>query len=82
MSVMEEKKKRWRPSLTAYRELEKVNADLRSHLLTLEQSNTLLEDELKNLRSKVELMKCSSDTLANELHRLSSRGFFARLFNK
>lgn len=79
---MEEKKKRWRPSLTAYRELEKDNADLRSHLLTLQQSNTLMEEELNKLRSKVELMKGTSDTLAKELHRLSSRGFFARLFNK
>lgn len=44
---MEEKKKRWRPSLTAYRALESENAELKEHLsrISLESANAGKEAE-------------------------------------
>jgi hypothetical protein len=92
---MAETKKRFRPTLTAYRALEnevskfkEMNARLigdnqslvdKNH--TLEQSNTLMEQELDRVR-KANLELCTlSSRLSNELREIKSRGFWKRLFN-
>lgn len=130
---MEEKKKRFRPTLTAYRALEKELAEVRenyrvqslfckysdeeiAHLkdaadevvvwknraqeaeskckmlkglrddfenkwLTSEQSNRLLEDEVRNLRMTNARQKKGLDEANAEVDRLYRRGFWKRLFN-
>lgn len=142
---MEEKKKRWRPSLKAYRELEEVihrqcveldawrekfhgqrkafnelmtehedilarlreqleigfglsqdaksmmkevdeiskcMRSLREKNVTLEQSNALLEDELRRLRSGDSRYEDEIRRLTLENERLVNRGFWGRVFNK
>lgn len=65
---MEEKKKRWRPSLTAYRELEKKLADQI-------EGTSMLVRECDAWREKY---RAQSERLA----RLESRGFWSRVFNR
>lgn len=79
---MAEQKKRWRPSLTAYRELEKKVKELESKNAVLEKSNKYMEDELLKLRSESPDEKNSREDLELEIERLKSRSFFARMFNR
>lgn len=62
-----EEKKRWRPSLTAYRELERKLAQ------EVEVAD-MLSVEVKSLR-----LRCSE--LEAEVSRLKGRGILAKLFN-
>lgn len=41
-----------------------------------------LENEIGVLKAKIELLEQVADNRAEEVRRLQSRGFFARLFNK
>ena len=120
---MEEKKKRWRPSLAQYRELEKklesqidgtsklvadcdgwrekyrnllddiskgnVDVVLKDHIDSLrcennalERSNEFMSREIGNLRDTNKAVIQENKDLRDELFRLKSRGFFARVFNK
>lgn len=86
---MAETKKRFRPSLTAYRALENEVSELKEELAkyitmknTLEKSNELMEQELDRVRkSNIELGKLNGQ-LCNELQAIKSRGFWKRLFNR
>jgi len=89
---MEEKKKRWRPSLTAYRELE-------DEVGGLKEQNRLLSREVANLRCEIN-ETCDDgegrfvsreqyddalrerDTWKSMYGSLRSRGFWARVFNR
>ena len=51
---MEEKKKRFRPSLTAYRALENEVSELREQLSLSEQSRHKLSEDYKHLRDELE----------------------------
>jgi hypothetical protein len=86
---MEEKKKRWRPSLTAYRELEKQMKNeqglhihfakecdrLKSELDSQIEGTSMLVRECDAWREKY---RAQSERLA----RLESRGFWSRVFNR
>ena len=85
---MAEKKKRFRPTLTAYRALEnevstlkEENAKLLSKNHVLEQSNELMEAELKRLRNALDEIIKSYALLGAEMAMLKARGFWARVFN-
>ena len=77
-----DKKKRWRPSLTAYRALERVITELREKNATLEASNGFMEKELNRVRELNRSLEKMKNALNDELHVLKSRGFWARVFNK
>jgi len=95
---MEEKKKRWRPSLTAYRELENLVSELKEEnarliskdesdrlkdkISVLEKSNKLLEEECDNLRGKLEEAGSTIDAMDKEIFALCHRSLWARIFNK
>lgn len=95
---MEEKKKRWRPSLTAYRELENIVSELRLKLTryvpkedcnrlmdkisVLEKSNSLMEEELNRLRGILNEAHDTIDAMDKEIFALCHRGLWARIFNK
>ena len=51
---MEEKKKRFRPSLTAYRALENEVSELREQLSLSEQSRRKLSEDYKRLRDELQ----------------------------
>ena len=72
---MEEKKKRWRPTLTAYMELEKK---LESQI---EGTSQLVKD-CDLWREKYQVLKEKYDELSAENERLKSRGFIDRLLNR
>lgn len=80
---MEEKKcKRWRPSLTAYRALEKENERLREDNDALKRSNEYMEEELKRRRGVKDDSKRIIEDLMYQIERYRNRGFWARVFNK
>ncbi|MBR1449538.1 MAG: hypothetical protein IJ588_12435 [Prevotella sp.] len=53
-----------------------------SAIHTLEQSNALMEQELKLRESKIALLEEVADNRAAEVERLKGRGFWARVFNR
>ena len=72
---MEEKKKRWRPSLTAYRELEKKVADLESENAELkkqvrERQCSKKANEIAFLKEKIVSLEKNADYMDKELKRL------------
>lgn len=90
-----ESKKRWRPSLTAYRALENEVSELRERLMLLEKAEGYLSEEKKELEAKYEaamdeVSRLLGDCRAwREKYRslcegnglTSNRGFWRRLFN-
>lgn len=80
--TMEEKKKRWRPSLTAYRELENEVESLYTKNSTIEKSNGFMEKELTRVREANKVLAKINEQLCNELQYIKSRGFWARVFNR
>lgn len=72
---MEEKKKRWRPSLTAYREMEEV-----VHRQC--QELDAWRDKYRQLESRLALLEFSVDEGAREVRRLRSRGLWGRILNR
>ena len=54
---MEEKKKRFRPSLTAYRALENEVSELREQLSLSEQSRRKLSEDYKCLRDELQCQR-------------------------
>ena len=86
---MEEKKKRWRPSLTAYRALENEVSELKegmtaikSENVSLKRSNDMLEKEIYRLRENVSKYEKESEELKDKLCLLKGRGLLARLLNR
>lgn len=95
---MEEKKKRWRPSLTAYRALENLVSELKEEnarliskedsdrlkdkISVLEKSNKLLEEECDNLRGKLEEAGSTIDAMDKEIYALCHRNLWQRILNK
>lgn len=79
---MEEKKKRFRPSLTAYRSLESELCKVNEKLSLAERSNSYMESELIRVREKNKELHDEIDRLNGELSILESRGFWSRLFNR
>lgn len=95
---MEEKKKRWRPSLTAYRELENIVSELRLKLTryvpkedrdclmdkisVLEKSNSLMEEELNRLRGILNEAHDTIDAMDKEIFALCHRNLWERILNK
>lgn len=100
---MEEKKKRWRPTVTAYRALEKelkavkdaykeqLAADehlsekvkgYKAKLITLEQSNKLMEEEMARLRQYSDEYFERYISISKKYKSVMRRGFWARVFNK
>lgn len=61
--------------------LESDNKELREKNTTLNQSNKLMEVELKRLRSAIESLTELNQKNQAEINYLNSRGFWARLFN-
>ena len=61
--------------------LEGDNRDLREKNTTLNQSNKLMEDELKRLRSAIESLNEINNKTQAEIDYLNNRGFWARVFN-
>lgn len=85
---MAETKKRFRPSLTAYRALENEVSELKEELAKLEikyktllKSNELLEQERDRNHLTISNMSKQNKLLYNELQAIKSRGFWKRLFN-
>ena len=76
-----EGKKRFRPTLTAYREMESACAKLTRENKTLDSSNKYMEAELKRLRAIIEDYNRELDKLRRDVYHLKNRNFFARLFN-
>jgi len=79
---MEERKKRWRPSLTAYRALEDEVSSLKEEKMLLEKSNGYMEKELSRLRAGYESMEREVGDLEREVCYLRNRSFWDRVFNK
>ena len=79
---MEEQKKRWRPSLTAYRELEALVTNLRAEINTLSSSNKHMEKELERLRSVNEALSKENESLRFDKEYVEKRGFWSRIFNR
>ena len=67
---MEEKKKRWRPSLTAYRSLEGELSEMREQCMILRQADAYRSDEMRILRSRLAASERSNTLLADEIERL------------
>lgn len=61
--------------------LESDNKELREKNTTLNQSNKLMDVELKRLRSAIESLTELNQKNQAEINYLNSRGFWARLFN-
>ncbi|SEA79631.1 hypothetical protein SAMN04487851_11459 [Prevotella sp. tc2-28] len=79
---MEEKKKRFRPSLTAYRALESELRNVQSKLETAESTNKFLESCVKSLEEEKEVKSKIIEELRFNITMLRERGFWARVFNK
>ena len=90
---MEEKKKRWRPSLGAYRALENEVSELKEQLRLSERENTHLQDELKvavcsakEWENTYNAYKSAIDTEVHELHMaidiIKSRSLWQRILNR
>lgn len=79
---MEERKKRWRPSLTAYRALEDEVSSLKEEKMLLEKSNGYMEKELSRLRAGYESLEREVGDLEREVCYLRNRSFWDRVFNK
>lgn len=79
---MEEKKKRFRPTLTAYRALENEVSKLTEDKKLLEKSNTFCEEELIRLRGVIKEQDDEILSWKHEVEYLRSRSFLARLLNK
>lgn len=71
---MEVKKKRWRPSVTEYRKLEKERDELLQH-------KEVSDNEIKRLWHIIEEQKETIDSLDAEVYELCHRGLWARIFN-
>lgn len=78
---MEEKKKRFRPTLTAYRELESENKMLRDRCdcLMADCNKQRLANNV--LKAKVSSLDKVADELRDKIEYMKGRGFLARLFN-
>lgn len=89
---MEEKKKRWRPSLTAYRKLESEVSTLKAELSkfegmrtqysNLEKSNKLMENELEKLREQASGASVDYNKARCEVLWLRNRNLWQRIINK
>lgn len=86
---MEEKKKRWRPSLTAYRALERQMAEMKEEkarlndkISVLEKSNKLLDEETERLRDVLREAHETIDAMDKEIYALCHRNLWDRIFNK
>lgn len=86
---MEEKKKRWRPTLTAYRELEKKLESQIDGTSQLVKDCDLWREKYQILKKKYDELSAGHDRLAEECKnlraendRLKSRGFIDRLLNR
>ena len=67
---MEEKKKRWRPSLTAYRSLEGELSEMREQCMILRQADFCRSGEMRILRSRLAATERSNTLMADEMERL------------
>ncbi len=79
---MEEKKKRWRPSLTAYRKLEKEVSELKNENASLERSNQLMEEEMERLRGALDEAGDTIQAMDKEIYALCHRNLWQRILNK
>ena len=79
---MEEKKKRWRPSLTAYRALEKEVAELKTQVETLEKSNGFMEMELQRMQTKADGACQDYNRVRREILWLRGRNLWQRIVNR
>lgn len=86
---MEEKKKRWRPSLTAYRELEKqMKNEQDLHIHFAKECDRLKSELDSQIEGTSQLVKdCDAwrekyREQSERLARLESRGFWSRVFNR
>lgn len=79
---MGEKKKRWRPSLTAYRSLEKEVAELKTQVETLEKSNGFMEMELQRMQTKADGACQDYHRARREVLWLRSRNLWQRIVNR
>jgi len=77
--MAEEKKKRWRPSLTAYRELEET---IHRQCVELDAWREKYHELLKSTKESYSSLQEDYDALYAENLSLKSRGFWARVFNK
>jgi len=86
---MEEKKKRWRPSLKAYRSLENEVSLLSVKMELLEKENDVLKVGLAESSDTVSMLVKDCDSwrekyqeLSRRYDELTRRGLIARLLNR
>lgn len=79
---MGKSKKRFRPTLTAYRELEEKVVELQKEKEALEYVNVFLEGENKFLSSLIEEAGETIQAMDKEIFVLCHRNLWQRIFNK
>ena len=67
---MSEKKKRFRPTVTAYRELERLVTELRSRLDSSRQYCDELKERVSSLESRNRVLEQSNGLVSGEIERL------------
>lgn len=67
---MSEKKKRFRPTVTAYRELERLVTELRSRLESSRQYCDELKEKVSSLESRNRVLEQSNGLVSGEIERL------------
>jgi chromosome segregation ATPase len=67
---MSEKKKRFRPTVTAYRELERLVTELRSRLESSRQYCDELKEKVSSLESRNRVLEQSNGLVSGEIDRL------------
>lgn len=82
MIIMEEKKKRFRPTLRQYREQAAKIERLEKENEAYATANRMMEDELKVIRDAIAEAGDTIKAMDVEIYNLCHRGFWARVFNK
>ena len=67
---MEEKKKRWRPSLTLYRSVVDELSEAKEQLSLQAQGEKCLREELRQSKEKLKVLDRSCDLMSAELTRV------------
>lgn len=87
--IMEEKKKRWRPSLEAYRALEDEVSSLREQMMLLQTENNRLTVGLDEASDTVSMLVKDCDAWREKYQEMSrrydglkGRGLMARILNR
>jgi len=80
--IMGETKKRWRPSLGAYRALENEVSELREQNSSLLLDVRVLGGKLEEASDTISNLVRDCDAWRDKYRELRGRGFWSRLFNR